>query len=574
MNPVFPPPFLSVEERVAMAARCRDCDSIAKVPDAGRVVEKRSGARVQIMHNGIEVEQDGYCGAWMTDIIRLCQGHHEPQEERIFHEVVSRLGAGGTMIELGGYWSYYSLWFMQGSPDRQAIVLEPDPAHLEVGRRNAKLNSLQPIFVQGSAGGHFEPSTMFTTEDSGAVDIPCHTVESLMALHDVGHLSILHCDAQGVELDILESCRDLFAAGKIDWVFVSTHAHMISGDYLTHQRCLQTLRDAGAVIEAEHDVHESFTGDGLIVARFCKPPVGWQPIALSHNRHDRSLFRGLAYDLAEASQASSPAIKYLKPGPALEFSGFLFRMINDSALGAKGDTLAVPYDQQMLPAAYQVGALHSHDVAFILQHIDPGKNHILLDIGANIGMFSRQAAREIPSVNAMICVEPDPENFAALRVNVAGTPEQPAKLFNVALGNADATEILFRDNANIGNFSLNPHAVTGRAHGGCYVDVKATASWMREHLEGTGAIIWKSDTQGYDELIISETPEDIWGRVEVAIIEMWRLPKPNYDRQAFRDRIAAFPNRKLGPYDNISVDGIEAYLAEHDWTFHDLYLWR
>jgi hypothetical protein len=30
---------LNVEERVAMRCRCRDCDSIPKVPDAGRVID-------------------------------------------------------------------------------------------------------------------------------------------------------------------------------------------------------------------------------------------------------------------------------------------------------------------------------------------------------------------------------------------------------------------------------------------------------------------------------------------------------------------------------------------------------
>lgn len=67
-----------------MAARCRDCDDVPKVADAGEVLETPEGERIQIMHNGLRVVADGYYGQWMTDLIRLCRGHHETQEERIF----------------------------------------------------------------------------------------------------------------------------------------------------------------------------------------------------------------------------------------------------------------------------------------------------------------------------------------------------------------------------------------------------------------------------------------------------------------------------------------------------------
>ncbi len=123
-----------------------------------------------------------------------------------------------------------------------------------------------------------------------------------MDQHGITKLNLLHCDIQGAETAVLNACRTLFTAGRVDWVIVSTHAHAISGDPLTHQRCLDILRQCGARIEVEHDVHESFSGDGLIVARFCPRPDKWQPIKLSYNRHSQALFRSLAYDLAESQK--------------------------------------------------------------------------------------------------------------------------------------------------------------------------------------------------------------------------------------------------------------------------------
>ena len=87
-----------------MTTSCRDCDHIPKVAGAGEVVEE-NGQRVQIMHNGVRVIAGGYDGDWMMEIIRRLKGHHEPQEELVFHEILKTLPEQATMIELGGYWS-------------------------------------------------------------------------------------------------------------------------------------------------------------------------------------------------------------------------------------------------------------------------------------------------------------------------------------------------------------------------------------------------------------------------------------------------------------------------------------
>jgi FkbM family methyltransferase len=296
------PPIRSLEERTLMATLCRDADVLPRAVDAGAVVQQEDGTLVQIMHNGIRVLAGGYNGAWMQDLITRCKGVHEPQEEVAFAEILKHLADDTTMIELGGFWSYYSIWFLTQGLDRRAIVVEPDPAHIEIGRINARLNACAPQFVQAFAGRHSLPPSPFKTEDSGEVELPCTSVSDLMTSHAIDHLDVLHCDAQGVEFGILEGCQDLAAAGRLGWVVVSTHSHHISGDPLTHQRCLSLLARAGATILAEHDVHESFSGDGLIVAKFGSVPRGWRKPKISCNRYSESLFRSPLYDLAIAGR--------------------------------------------------------------------------------------------------------------------------------------------------------------------------------------------------------------------------------------------------------------------------------
>jgi hypothetical protein len=143
----------SVHERrrIELTVSCNDADGVPKVADAGAVKLER-GDRVQVMHEGTRVVADGYYGAWMTEVIRRLRGHHEPQEELVFHSILGRLrGSTPTVIELGSFWAYYSIWAMRALGGR-AILVEPDPAYLEVGRLNFRLNELEGTFVQAALG--------------------------------------------------------------------------------------------------------------------------------------------------------------------------------------------------------------------------------------------------------------------------------------------------------------------------------------------------------------------------------------------------------------------------------------
>jgi len=576
----IPPLAFSTDERIAMGVRCRDCDTVPKVADAGMVFEDTQGRSLQIMHNGLRVLAGGYYGLWMTNLIRLCRGHHEAQEERMFYEVTRRLPDDATMIELGGFWSYYSLWFLKDHAKRESIVLEPEPSHLDVGRANAWLNGLSPEFRHGFAGGSPSPAERFFTEVSGEMTLPRYSVEQLMGDCGWPKLSLLHCDIQGAELEVLESCREMFAARRVEWVFVSTHAHTISGDPLIHQRCLQLLRDCGAVIEAEHEVHESFSGDGLIVARFCAAPPDWVPVTLSHNRHSEALFRSLAYDLDECVQQKSALQVELAARPlatplhpSLTRCGTLLELVADGPLGRSGDSLLVPYDRVMSPEVMQNAAWDLQNIDDFVEHISPSKAYTLVDIGANVGLFTRQLALRMPDLAKVFCVEPDRSNFQALRYNLHMFGDKVA-FHNIALGDTDGEREFFRDSENIGNYSFNPDAMRSRSHETVRLTMRKASSWMAETLSGSGALLWKSDTQGFDEVIVAATPLEIWRRIDVALIEVWRIAKPDFDRDAFRQRLEDFPHRQLGEAKGVTPDEILEYLSGDDWEFKELLMWR
>jgi FkbM family methyltransferase len=293
-------PVLDDWARAQLTISCRDSEDIPKHPLAGKVEQDTDGRAWQIMHNGLRVEHGGYHGAWMAEIISALRGHHEPQEERAFWEILKRLDGAPTMVEFGAFWAYYSLWFKHDFPNGRCFMYEPDASHSQLGQRNFARNGYSGFFEVAAAGP--DGSVDFFNETLGCHQpVKSKSVETVCREQNIDYLDLLHMDIQGFELQALMGAERLIAEGRLRFMVISTHHHLISGDPLTHQKCLQWLIDHDAHVLCEHSVNESYSGDGLIVASFLAKD-GDLEIAISHCRQSKSLFRELEFDLAEAAK--------------------------------------------------------------------------------------------------------------------------------------------------------------------------------------------------------------------------------------------------------------------------------
>ncbi|MBJ7518234.1 MAG: FkbM family methyltransferase [Solirubrobacteraceae bacterium] len=301
--------------RVALTVAARDTDRIPKVPGAGRVIEQ-GGVATQIMHNGVRVEEGCYYGAWMTEIIHRLRGHHEPQEEWAFHCVVERLRRdteSPVMVEFGSFWAYYSLWVAHELPGSRCVLVEPDEAHLQVGIRNFELNGLRPDATRHAAVGahHGETIALRYESDGETRTVPVVSLDGLREELQLARVDLVLCDTQGAELDAIAGCAGAIRDRALRFMVVSTHHHTITGDPLTHQRCVERLTSLGAHILVEHTVHESASGDGLIVASFDERDAG-VTIDVSRTRASDTLFGPLEPELA----AAFDALRELRGAPA------------------------------------------------------------------------------------------------------------------------------------------------------------------------------------------------------------------------------------------------------------------
>jgi Methyltransferase FkbM domain len=234
--------------RVADVRSARDNDNIPRVPDAGKII----GGEL-VMHNGIRISPGSYVDERMTQLLQENRAVHEPQEEAAFATVLSwleetRLGSY-TMLELGAYWAFYSIWFKTVLPNSNCFCVEPDETNLDWGRRNFELNGQVADFTRAYVG---------PLPRNGSP--PTISVDSFIETKQIKHIDILHSDIQGFELEMLEGAKNSFSRRVVDYVFISTHRHAL------HYRCLEKLAKYGFRILADADLLESHSLDGLIVA--------------------------------------------------------------------------------------------------------------------------------------------------------------------------------------------------------------------------------------------------------------------------------------------------------------------
>lgn len=301
-----------LERRIQLTVSCRATDGIAKVEGAGGFTVL-NGIEAQIMHNGVLVVRDGYLGPWQTRVITELNGHHEPQEEVAFHAILERLsseGTGAAMVELGAWWSYYSLWFKKRFPEATIVGIEPDLPFLETGRRNYALNGVDDtLLLHGVVGP--TPGEVFrfvAASDGKEHEVRQYGLDELLRLADVSFFDVVLADIQGAETTFLSTNAELLRGGAVRFAVISTHDPMISGSATTHREVIDQVVDLGGHIVAEHSVSESFSGDGLVVAAFWRQDADFV-VSLPHARSVDTLFGEWEPRLQEVAHQRDQALK-------------------------------------------------------------------------------------------------------------------------------------------------------------------------------------------------------------------------------------------------------------------------
>lgn len=233
------------QQRLNDVVNCEDNKYISRVPNAGEIVRGN-----QIMHNGLKINLGSYYGPELTKILYENKGVHEPQEERVFAEVVKEIGPSSTMVELGSFWSFYSMWFNNEVKGANNFMVEPSKFNIASGKSNFKLNSMTGNFTLA----------FVSKSSNNEKPVPTICVDDFVRDKNIDYIDILHSDIQGYEYEMLQGASNTINNNKVSFVFISTHSNEI------HSKCLKYLQSKQFFIIAESDLDNSFSEDGLIVA--------------------------------------------------------------------------------------------------------------------------------------------------------------------------------------------------------------------------------------------------------------------------------------------------------------------
>ena len=197
----------------------------------------------------------------------------------------------------------------------------------------------------------------------------------------------------------------------------------------------------------------------------------------------------------------------------------------------------------------------------------------LVDVGANVGLFTRQCVSLLSDRGGAFCYEPSPLNFELLKRNLGGV--ERVRLFNKGLSSRDGEMILYENPENTGAHTLNPDATENNYQTTSVKIVDATTE--EEHWIATGnRIFYKSDTESHDEIIATSLSDDFWEHVEAGTMELRRVDGKIYDHERFKQVFDLFPNKvfESKPNVNLTPSDILDFAGGNDNRHDDLFFWR
>ncbi len=168
-------------------------------------------------------------------------------------------------------------------------------------------------------------------------------------------------------------------------------------------------------------------------------------------------------------------------------------------------------------------------------------SHLILDLGANIGVFSLLTAHQCPGA-VIHAYEPAPANVRMVRLNVLANEELSSRIHvhAEAVGGQTRTAEFFYD-------ALNPQAsrIESGSPSGIKVQIRAFAEVVN-NLDRPISLV-KMDIESAEYELVQETPPEIWKRIAALSIELHPTPNGPDRAKAFLKKIHALGFDKAVP---------------------------
>ena len=225
----------------------------------------------------------------------------------------------------------------------------------------------------------------------------------------------------------------------------------------------------------------------------------------------------------------------------LEIETIGFKIKKNCNLGKKETLILSRPDQIITPNLMKKGEWDYFIVKFLKKYLKKNKTkYSFIDIGANIGLITRQIITNKINFNNYHCIEPESKNFKLLKKNLGNLDKKNIYFHNFALSpNKSSFSKIFLNNENFGDFSLLYSKKSNK-----FQKIKSVRpnKFFNKIINQYKIrnIIYKSDIQGMDEIVALSLNEKIIQKIKVMFLEISNINFLNNNLDKFSQLINKF----------------------------------
>ena len=194
-----------------------------------------------------------------------------------------------------------------------------------------------------------------------------------------------------------------------------------------------------------------------------------------------------------------------------------FKINKNCTLGKTGDELFLLFDNIITPKVLLHGYWDVFVINFIKENTKKNNNYYFVDIGSHIGLITRQVANLNIKIKKFFCFEPLKLHFNLLKKNCSFIKK--INFYNYAIGVEKDKKKIYTNKLNSGNSSL----IKINKSQYQYTSVLKANTTLKKIIKDNHIqknIIYKSDIEGFDEMIFLSLEENIIKKIDIAILEI------------------------------------------------------
>jgi FkbM family methyltransferase len=181
------------------------------------------------------------------------------------------------------------------------------------------------------------------------------------------------------------------------------------------------------------------------------------------------------------------------------YAGIAVRMSGTEHVAVSGFRVFVdPRDRVIAKKLILYGGFEAREIELLCSLVRPGD--CVLDVGANIGLYSLALSRAVGPDGCVIAVEPDPDNRALLRRNLEANGCDNVTIIEEALGDESRNALLYGPEDNRGALSTTDFMGVGASRA-IPIRMRRGDSVIRQI--GRSPRVAKIDVEGAEPLVIA-----------------------------------------------------------------------